>query len=166
MTCRQMLFLFVSFVPFVVVKEQSPNDPFPFQFRVISEVDEKTKSKSSRLQIVVNLCSMFVSEFGDRFDLQNDPVEADKVRLVYLSQFVALVTQLQFLLSGEWDGLETEFEFQAFLINGFHKTAALFIVYFEAGTDGFERLFFEQDFGHWKPRKGLPGRGQPRITRI
>ncbi len=67
---------------FVVVKPQSSHDAFPFESRMVAEVDQQAKAMAGCFQVVVNLCSMLIVELGDGLNLHDDLFEADKVRLL------------------------------------------------------------------------------------
>ncbi len=68
---------------------------------MVPKVDEQPQSHVRRLQIVVDLSSVFVGQLGGSFDFHDDLVEADEVWFVRLRENLALVCKLQFRLGGE-----------------------------------------------------------------
>jgi hypothetical protein len=67
-------------------------------------------------EIVENLCSMGVGQIGCSFDLHDDLLEANEVRLEDFGETALLVGEGQLRLFSEGDSLKVKLEAQAFLI--------------------------------------------------
>jgi len=59
------------------------------------KTDQKSEPKSRAPQVVVNLCSMFVAELGDRFYFEDDLPEAHEVRLIVVFQRPIFISQYE-----------------------------------------------------------------------
>jgi hypothetical protein len=123
-------------------------DSFPFEFWVVAEVDEQAEFVSGGLEIVVDLRTVLIHQFFDGFQFQNDRVETDEVRFVFLFQRTFLVPQIEFDFRCTWNLQISEFEAEAFLVNRFHEPAAHLVVNFEASADDPVGLFLIDDLDH------------------
>jgi len=47
---------------------------------MVSEIDEQSQSVTGRLQIVVHLSAMRISQFAHRFQFNDDLLKADEIR--------------------------------------------------------------------------------------
>ena len=99
---------------------------------MVAEIDEKAEAEFSRLQVIVKLGTMFVSENGKGLDLHDDLLEADEIGLVSLLEGPPLVAEFQGDLRLVGDSLEPEFNGQALLIDRLQKPATFLFVDFEA----------------------------------
>ncbi len=59
----------------------------------MTKIHQEPQPKSRASQIVVNLCAMFVAELRDRFDFEDDLLEAHKVRLIMMFQCSIFISQ-------------------------------------------------------------------------
>lgn len=62
-----------------------------FELRKVPEIDEQSQLLSRRFQIIDHLCTMFVAELLNSLKLDDDFVEASKVRDVFLLKLLSLV---------------------------------------------------------------------------
>jgi hypothetical protein len=91
----------------------------------MSEVDEQPEAEAGRLQIVEDLCAVFVGQFPHRLQLNDDPLETYEIRLAHLLECPAFVRERQFGLSDERNALQLELDRQALLVRGFEESAPL-----------------------------------------
>ena len=107
----------------------------------MSKIDQKPKSKIQSVKIIQNLRPMLIDKFGHSFQLNNNATETNEIRNEELFKFRAFVFQFQFRLGNERNRLPLKFDLEAFLINGFSKSAAFFFIDFEAGSHYLVRFF-------------------------
>src|SRR2546423_941583 len=90
--------------------ETSADDAFVFQLALVTEVHEQAEAKSRRLQVVMNLGTMFVRQFGDRLDFDDYRAEAEEVGVVVLFQGPPLVGEFKVGLRLEGDAPQFQFD--------------------------------------------------------
>ena len=91
----------------------------------MAKVDEKAKFKPDCLQIIENLRSMLVIEFGNRLQLDDYFAVANKISEVFLAKDSASILQGQCWLRDCWNAAILEFNAETFLVNRLVKAAAL-----------------------------------------
>ena len=101
----------------------------------MAKIDEKPKFKLGGFEIVENLSSMLVSQFGDGLELDDYFAVADKIGEIFLSENSASIFKGQSRLRGCRDVAMLEFDAETFLIDRFVKAAALVFVNFKAGAN-------------------------------
>ena len=74
--------VFCVFRGFILLAERLSHDSFVLQFWVVAEVCDDSKAITTRLQIVVNLSPMLISNFFHGFKFQDDLFVANNVRYV------------------------------------------------------------------------------------
>src|SRR5208282_3395746 len=112
-------------------QEESDDDAFGLDLGVVAEIDEQAQATASSLQVVVNLGTMRVSQFLEGLDFENDLIEKDEIRNVFLLQRLSLVMQGEFRLRLEDESLESELHLQALLIHRLNEAAPQFFVDFK-----------------------------------
>ncbi len=141
--------------PFAVLSPSNPSrvsaafshDAFDLRFRVMAEVDQQAEFQARRLEVVLNLRAVLVSQFRHGFQFHDDLVVADEVGLVFRAQRTVFVFQSQRHLGHEGNALQAQFDLQALLVNGFEETAALFPVNLETRPHNLVAFNFEQWIG-------------------
>ena len=124
---------------------------FVLQFRVMAKVEQEAKLKAARFQVIENLSSMLVSEFGDGLQFDDYFVVADKIGEIFLAENSASILKGQSRLRDCWNASGSgriEFNAETFLVNRLVKAAALFFVNFEAGANNRIRFIFEDEVWH------------------
>jgi len=101
----------------------------------VAKVDQQSNLGAGCGQVVEHLRTVFVGQGGDRLNLHNHLIEAEKVGDEALCQRVPLVGQGKLFLSIEPNVLHPQFDLKAFLVNRLRETASLLVVDLKAGTD-------------------------------
>lgn len=141
---------FVSFVSFVVLGPSSPDEPLDSDSWMAAEVHEQAKSHSSSIEVVQNLRRVLRRKFLDRFQLNDDLVVTDQIRLECLTENLPFVGESQIAVRLKGDAALAQFYLQAFLVDRFQKPAAHFVVNLKNGSLDGKPFFFEDD-GCWLP---------------
>jgi hypothetical protein len=118
----------------------------PFAF--VAEVDEETKPEARRFQVVVDLGTVLVGQFGDGLDLHDDFAKAEEIRVVMLFQGTAFVGELEFGLRLIRNVSHPQFDLQTFLIHCLQKATPLVVVHLEARPNGGVRFVLVNKFRH------------------
>ena len=130
------------------------HDSFDFGFRVVPEVDQQAQLKAGRLEVIVDLRPVFISQFLQRFEFHDDALVADEVWFVGLRQSLSLVLQNQILLRNKWDSLFGKFAFQALLINRFQKPAPHLTVNLKNSSANPKAFFLKFKVSHFRVFRG------------
>jgi len=99
----------------------------------------------------MHLGTVFVGQFGDSLDLDDDLAEANEIRDIPLKEFASLVDQREFGVRLVRDLLEFKFNLQALLIHGLRKPAPFLFVHLEASPHDAVAFIFEQQFHRFLP---------------
>jgi hypothetical protein len=124
------------------------DNAFVFEFREMTEVDEKAQLKVAGPKIIEDLRAVPFGEVLDGFEFDNDFSEADKVREVFLDQRSPAIFHFQAGLRDGWDALVVELDAQTLLVDGFVAPTTSISVDFKTRTDDFEALFTIDEFSH------------------
>lgn len=116
-----------------------------FDLGVVAEVDQEPELLASRLQLVDHLRTVFVGQFLDRLDLEDDLAEAQEIRLVLLFQRLSLVLESKPRLPIEGDLLLPKLKRQAFLVHRLQEAIAFLFVHLETGANDPIALIFADD---------------------
>src|SRR6266480_7347951 len=114
----------------------------------MAKVDEKAKLKPSGFQVIENLSSMLVSEFGDGLEFDDYFAVADKIGGIFLVENSVSILQRQSGLRDCWNTAMLEFNAETFLVHRLVKAAALIFVNFEAGTNNGKALILKDEVWH------------------
>ena len=107
-----------------------------------AEVDEQSKFVARCLEVINGLRAMFFRQDLYRFEFQYDFPVTNKVGSVCLFQCLAFVSKGNLWLRRGGYFSSLEFDGEAFLINGFEKPGAEFVIDLEARAyDGVAFLF-------------------------
>jgi hypothetical protein len=126
----------------------SEDDAFVLELGIVAEVDEEAKLATGRVKVIQNLGAVLVDDFRYGLEFDDDLASADQVRDLTLLEWAALVSQAKRLLCFKGNTLEHEFNFQALLIHGFEKAAALLLVHLKTGSDDLVAFLLVDDFAH------------------
>src|SRR5438874_132739 len=105
----------------------SENNSLPFE-AVASKVDEESKAKSGRGEIIQDLLYVGIGQVFDRLRLDEDFVPDNKVGVVIMRQDHALVADFIFLLPTERDSGAAKFDYKCVFIDHFVVALAKFAV--------------------------------------
>jgi len=111
----------------------------------MAEIGEQSQLESRGFQVIVNLRSVFISKLGNRFKLKNDFFVTNKVGFKLGSKRTVLVFKHKRFECGKRDPSESQFDFHAFLIDGFKKSAAFISIDLKACSDDLIRFLFKKE---------------------
>src|SRR5689334_17779750 len=112
---------------------------------MVGEIKKKAESKPGGLQIVLDLCSEHVIQFGDGLQFDDDAAVADEVRFVVQSKLSSFVLNLELRLLDERDLLDLKLNRQTLVVNGLQEPCSQLFVNLETGTKDLVGLLFEQE---------------------
>jgi len=114
----------------------------------MAEIDEKAKLKAAGFQVIENLSSMLVSEFGNRLQLDDYLAVANRISEIFLAKDSASILEGQCRLRDCWNAAILEFNAETFLVNRLVKAAALVFVNFEASANNGITFILEDEVRH------------------
>jgi len=85
------------------------------------KIDEKAKLKTGCLQVICSLRLMLFKKFGDSFNLNDDFIVTDEVRLIRVFEYLPIIGQRESLLGNKRNLTAFEFDLQTFLIDRFEE---------------------------------------------
>src|SRR5690606_14488168 len=111
---------------------------------IMGEIQKETESKPGRLQVILDLCSEHIVEFGDSLQLNDDAAVADEIRLIMQSKLSSFVFHLNLRLLNERDILDLKLDRQTLVINRFEEPCSQLPIHLETCTEDRVGLLFEQ----------------------
>src|SRR5262245_33920368 len=99
-------------------------DSYPFEQRIMAEVNDQTELKSGRFQIICYLRSMLWRNLRNRLNFNDDFARANKIRPVSLLEAHSVIGQNQWLLRFKGNFTFYKFYLQTFLVNRLQKSVA------------------------------------------
>lgn len=101
-----------------------------FDGSVRAEVDQQSETLAGGFEVVDGLSAVLVCQGSDGLDLDDDFTETEEIRLIGLSELLALVLKFQLRLGDERDILALEFDRKAFVVYAFEKTVSVCVPFF------------------------------------
>ena len=105
---------------------------------------------ASGSQVIEGLRTMFIVEIFNGFQLNDNPLETNKIRPISLAQHHILVAKNKLRLRNKRNTRPRKLFFQALLVNGFQKTTPHFTIYLEYRTPYPITLFFVFQLSHFR----------------
>ena len=118
---------------------------------MLTEIYQQPQPVSCSLQIVVNLCMVFIAKFLQRLDFNNHLFKAGKVRNIFVFKHLPLISQFEWNLGFERNRLIRKLNSQALLIHRLKEPAAQGVVHLKASANNFVALFLQDNFNHIQP---------------
>src|SRR5882724_2483086 len=81
--------------------EWSNHNTLVLNQRIVTKIYQQPDPKTGRMKVVVQLSTMLVGKFGDRFDFHDHFAKAEQVRLINLPKRPALIFQCESWLTLE-----------------------------------------------------------------
>src|SRR5690349_1628526 len=113
----------------------SVDESLPVQATWVAEVDKQADAQARRLDVIQQLSLFTCRRRSQRFNLNNDMPEADKVRAIRLLQRTALVMDVQVALRLERNAAHLHLDLHCLLIRRFQEPGPQLIVYLHRRAD-------------------------------